>query len=617
MIVPMRKVTLVALDRRRAESLRELRRVGVMHVEIAPGVGAGDGRVEELREHRSLVARALGLLAAEKGAGREGPGPAADPIDVAREVDASCEKEQAAAQERARLARLVETLEPWGDFDPSALRALAEKGVSVRLITVTPAEAKRIPRGVLAIELGEAKGRRRLAVVSRGGAEDESLPGAALALPDMGLEAARAAIARLDEETRRLQGERAGLACHAEALRRRLAELDRALELERVALAMGGEGPLVTLTGFVPRDRVADLEEAAARGGWAMLVEEPAEDDPVPTLIRNPAWIRTIRPVLSFLGTVPGYGEYDISPWFLIFFSVFWAMIVGDAAYGLIYLGLAIWARARLPKMPRELFRLIALTSTTTVIYGAITGTWFGSRALAEWPPLHALTINAVASYPRGGVDSTATLMGICFVIGAVHLTLAHTINFLRKLPSLAALQEPGWLSVLWGMYFAIQILVMKKPDSTPVASWGPLASFTFGQAALALVVSGLVLIVLFGEQKGHVARGFLMGLAWLPLKLLNSVSTFADTVSYVRLFAVGFAGAKVGAAVNAMCAGLGQGFPAIAAAALIAVVGHGLNLVLGSLSLIVHGVRLNVLEFSNHLGLEWKGTAYSPFREG
>ncbi len=597
MIVPMRKVSLVVLDRHRADSLRELRRVGVMHIEVAPGVGAGDSRVEELREHRSLVARALALLDSEPG----GDGAL---------------QEQAAVQESARLARLVETLEPWGDFDPAALRALAEKGVAVRLITVTAAEASRIPEGFVALPLGQAKGRLRLAVVSRGGAEEGSLPGTTLPLPEMGLDAARAASARLDEEAKRLRGERAALAGRSEALRRKLAEVERALEFERVTLAMGPEGPLVTLVGFVPRDRVADVEKASASGGWAMLVEEPAEDDPVPTLIAYPGWLRPIKPVIDFLGTVPGYAEYDISPWFLVFFSLFWAMIVGDAGYGLIYLGLSIWARARFPKFPRDFFQLLIAASALTVVYGAITGAWFGSEELANLPALRALTINSIASYPLGGVNTTPIVMSVCFVIGAVHLTIAHTVNFLRKLPSLGAYQEPGWLSVLWGMYFAIQILVLRRPGSTPVATWGPLAGVSFAQAALTLVFSGLVLIVLFGEQKGRVVKGFFMGLAWLPLKVLNSISTFADTVSYVRLFAVGLAGAKVGAAVNSLSAGMGREFPGIIGLVLIAFVGHALNLVMGSLSLLVHGVRLNVLEFSNHLGLEWKGTKYSPFSE-
>jgi len=32
-------------------------------------------------------------------------------------------------------------------------------------------------------------------------------------------------------------------------------------------------------------------------------------------------------------------------------------------------------------------------------------------------------------------------------------------------------------------------------------------------------------------------------------------------------------------------------------------------------LSVVVHGVRLNVLEFSGQAGLEWTGIAYEPFK--
>jgi len=30
----------------------------------------------------------------------------------------------------------------------------------------------------------------------------------------------------------------------------------------------------------------------------------------------------------------------------------------------------------------------------------------------------------------------------------------------------------------------------------------------------------------------------------------------------------------------------------------------------------VVHGIRLNVLEFSSQLGMEWSGYNYEPFRE-
>ena len=49
-------------------------------------------------------------------------------------------------------------------------------------------------------------------------------------------------------------------------------------------------------------------------------------------------------------------------------------------------------------------------------------------------------------------------------------------------------------------------------------------------------------------------------------------------------------------------------------AAALIAVFGHSLNLLLCAMGVLVHGVRVNTLEFSAHLGLQWSGVAYRPF---
>ncbi|MCL2479478.1 MAG: hypothetical protein FWF22_08245, partial [Treponema sp.] len=41
---------------------------------------------------------------------------------------------------------------------------------------------------------------------------------------------------------------------------------------------------------------------------------------------------------------------------------------------------------------------------------------------------------------------------------------------------------------------------------------------------------------------------------------------------------------------------------------------GHSFNMVLNVLSVLVHGVRLNTLEFSSHVGLSWSGSAYKPF---
>ena len=95
----------------------------------------------------------------------------------------------------------------------------------------------------------------------------------------------------------------------------------------------------------------------------------------------------------------------------------------------------------------------------------------------------------------------------------------------------------------------------------------------------------------------------------------LDSISAFSDIISYIRLFAVGLATVEIAKSFNSMAAGLGDGAAGIIGGILILIFGHTLNLAMGGLSVIVHGVRLNMLEFSGHLGIEWTGIPYKPFK--
>ena len=103
----------------------------------------------------------------------------------------------------------------------------------------------------------------------------------------------------------------------------------------------------------------------------------------------------------------------------------------------------------------------------------------------------------------------------------------------------------------------------------------------------------------------------------------LNVMSTLGDIISYVRLFAVGLASVKVAQNFNDMALGLVSSDNAWWANALMAVgtvlillIGHALNFAMAGLSILVHAVRLNTLEFSNHKGVTWSGSAFSPFRK-
>ena len=124
-------------------------------------------------------------------------------------------------------------------------------------------------------------------------------------------------------------------------------------------------------------------------------------------------------------------------------------------------------------------------------------------------------------------------------------------------------------------------------------------------------------MVVLFGEQGPGVpvGKGMLKGLAGLFTTFLNTISAFSNIMSYIRLFAVGMASVAIAQSFNAMASSMNSGIAIVAGIAVL-IIGHSLNLIMGLLSVVVHGVRLNLLEFSGQLGMEWTGVAYKPFSQ-
>jgi V/A-type H+/Na+-transporting ATPase subunit I len=125
------------------------------------------------------------------------------------------------------------------------------------------------------------------------------------------------------------------------------------------------------------------------------------------------------------------------------------------------------------------------------------------------------------------------------------------------------------------------------------------------------LAYAGMALIVLFISPRKNFLASIGSGLGALALGIMGN---FGDVVSYIRLFAVGLAGVAVADSVNLLAAGAGSN---LIAKALILFVGHSINIILGPISVLVHGVRLNVLEFSLlHGNVTWSGLAYKPLKE-
>jgi len=426
------------------------------------------------------------------------------------------------------------------------------------------------------------------------------------------------------------------LSSRGSALEKELQTLLAQIEFETANAGMNtlkdapAESTVSWLSGYIPGDKMALLQETAAANGWALIWDDPSPADRPPTLLRNGPVARLIQPLFNFLGTTPGYREFDISPSYLLFFSVFFAMILGDAAYGLIIMGLGLLVGFSVKKKSGafpDIAKLIMLLASTTILWGTITGSWFmipqtslpvflsalvlppfnNTGPLVEFPLFLQNVFRLPAEVPVDELKTQWSIQFLCFTIAVTQLTWARGKRIARLLPSLTAIAQFGWLLLMLGLYFLVltMLLGIGFPVFTPY-----------------LLGGGIALILVFGEQKGgnffvNIGKGF-GGLFSLFLKC---VSCFADIISYIRLFAVGLAGAMIGITFNQMAfpedgLGFGIGFVIrLVVAVVLVVFGHALNLVLAALSVIVHGVRLNLLEYAgNHLDMEWSGYAYKPF---
>jgi V/A-type H+-transporting ATPase subunit I len=263
-------------------------------------------------------------------------------------------------------------------------------------------------------------------------------------------------------------------------------------------------------------------------------------------------------------------------------------MIIGDAGYGAVYFIVTFLAQLKFGRKMKDkkVFFLFYLFSSCAIIWGSLTGTFFGQQWIIAkgFSPLVPL------------LNEAKFVMSFCFLLGAVQLSLAHVWQAISKLPSFKALQDIGFICLLWAGFFLAKMFIVGDP---------------FPHFGKWLIWAGVLLVIFFSNPQKNIAKGVAEGLGVLAL---GAMGNFGDVVSYIRLFAVGLAGVAVADSVNNLAAGAAGS--ALAQAAIVAV-GHTINIVLGPISVLVHGVRLNVLEFSLlHGNVTWSGLAYKPLKE-
>jgi len=259
--------------------------------------------------------------------------------------------------------------------------------------------------------------------------------------------------------------------------------------------------------------------------------------------------------------------------------------VIADAVYGVLFLIIAVAVLLTKGRtnpavcLPAGLFLLFSLSALT---WGIRTGNYGGF----EGPGL---------PYLSEGPEKDDHMKLICFAIGAIHLSLGHVLRIFREISIRNILAQIGWVLVLLGNFMLITFLLSLIP--------GPLPKWVIWNYAVALV------LIAAGEIDIHNISTALS----CPLEVMSS---FSDVLSYIRLFAVCLAGFYLAKVFDGISVGMMHSVMGCIFGSILMLIGHLMNIALGGLAILVHGVRLNTLEFSSHSQIRWAGFPFAPFRK-
>lgn len=366
------------------------------------------------------------------------------------------------------------------------------------------------------------------------------------------------------------------------------------------------------VNGWIPVDDVDALKKAI-HDNWSddiIVTQSEIREDQfseTPVAIKNPKAVAPFAQLIKVRG-VPRYGTVDPTWMLFIFFPLFYGMIVGDFGYGAVMLAVIFWLRLKFreSELIQVATSILGPAATMVVVFGLLYGEGFGDmpirvglvekmQALDPVTGLMAYTgetawFGVIPTFHR--VDHVMTFMVMALVVGVLHVLFGLAVGVINavKTKHKKHLQERAGILT---MLLAILVIV-----GLGQAALVPDVLGETGQIWMQMIVA-LIAAVGFAYA---IRGGGVMG-------VVESIESFAHIASYIRIMAVGLAGALFADAINHIMVTMGNPILGI----IIGVILHSLHIVIASFGPLIHALRLNLLEFFGKF-YETGSQPYSPF---
>ena len=384
-------------------------------------------------------------------------------------------------------------------------------------------------------------------------------------------------------------------------------------------------------TAWIPHSKLAKVLEITQ--SCSIEIEEIAisDSDTIPTFLMNSGLAESGEDLVTFYDT-PNVADKDPSAFVAWSFMLFGAIICSDAAYGLVYLLTALFLDQMLVKKSAVVKRVLKLSKTLALFaigWGIVIGSYFGitlqyDNPLRKYSVMQQIADAKIAFYKNENgptykkwlldnpqlegdlsvadivrrSDATlcanlnsGTLLELSIIIGILHIALSMLRSF-RKTPSYI-----GWIFVMLGAYCYFPSLI----DSHNLLEIFFLPSEYVCDVGKYLLIAGSLLAWGIAIMKGKTVLDKIAE-PWSAIQL------FSDVLSYLRLYALALGSIVMTQTFNEQFI-LAFG-PLIGSFALV--LGHLLNFVLVIAAIVVHGLRLNFLEWYRY-SIIGEGSIFKP----
>ncbi len=624
MIVPMKKLTLAALERDREPLLKALQ--SACAVQLIPAEEGKQPAESDAVQRLQSAEELLRPFAKKEGLG---PKPEATGNELEKEIQPAlqlCGELEGLQRKIAELRSGIEkrhtqlaALLPWeGLADPlQTVRSTA----SIRIAAGTvPAEGvKTLEQSGAEVQLfGGEKERAALVICSKEEYPElaEAIKASGFQEKDFGSLTGTAAenISRLNAELSDMQNRLTALEEELASYAARRGEVCRALDgasierdRERSSECITETASAFMLSGWVREDMTDKVRQEIQKitDVYYIDFEDPAEDETPPTALKNSELITPYEAVTN-LYSLPAYGSIDGTPLMAPFYFIFFGMMLSDSAYGAV-LALGCWAFIKYIKprgMMKNLAEVLLMGGISTIFMGLL----FGTCAGVSWPVIFKGTA-LENTFPL--IDSSTDPMGMLMVCGAFGIIHMFYAVFIATWRCLKAKDYMGALIDNMCWVFIVSGLIMQA---------APMAGLPQGVAEFGkwLAIVSAVLVFLFaGRSKKNIAGRLISGAG----KLYDVTSWLGDVLSYARIFALGLSTGVIGLVLNTLC--WDMLFSSFKGSVPLTILGfvivtvlsvalHVFMMLISTLGCFVHTARLQYVEFFGKF-YEAGGKAFRP----